>query len=256
MEKTAILITSFGTSYEETRQQNIIGLETFIKEKCPEHELYHAYTSAVVRRILKKRNVEVDSVEMALDKMHQKGIKRVVIQPTHLIYGIEFEKITQTVIQFEHKFEKLKVSTPLLANTEDMMRVIKILGDAFETDQETALVLMGHGTEHYVNSVYPALDYIAKASGHEHIFVGTVEGYPEVETVIELIKKKGYKKVILTPLMFVAGDHAINDMASSESDSWKSLFEQNGIGVKCVVKGLGEYRGIQALYYKHLSEFL
>lgn len=256
MKNRAILITSFGTSHEATRQKNIIGMETYIREKCENYHIYNAYTSSIVRNILKKREVEIDNVEMALDRMYRDGMKNVVIQPTHLIYGKEFEKITHTLKQFENKFEIIKMSTPLLAQTEDLIEVVKILSNAFEMDSKTALVLMGHGTEHYVNTVYPALDYVAKASGHEHVFIGTVEGYPEIETVVEFVKKRGYKKVVLTPLMFVAGDHAVNDMASDEPDSWKSIFKQNGLEVTCIVKGLGEYPEIQALYYKHLCEFL
>ncbi len=256
MKNKAILITSFGTTHEATRQKNIVGIETYIGDKCADYQIYNAYTSSIVRNILKKRGVEIDDVEMALDRMCSDGIKSVIIQPTHLIYGKEFEKITHTLNKYESKFENIKISTPLLAQTSDMIEVVKILSNAFETDSKTALVLMGHGTDHFVNTVYPALDYIAKASGEEHVFVGTVEGYPEIETVVKLIKKKGYSKVILTPLMFVAGDHAVNDMASDESDSWKSIFTQSGFDVTCVVKGLGEYPEIQALYYKHLSEHL
>ncbi|MBF4691790.1 sirohydrochlorin cobaltochelatase [Fusibacter ferrireducens] len=256
MKDKAILITSFGTSHEETRQKNIVQFENFIGEKCSDYTIYSAYTSSMVRGILKKRGIEVDSVAMALDRMYQEGIKNVVIQPTHLIYGHEFEKIAHTLRAFEGKFERIEISTPLLAETDDMIAVVQILSNAIDVDSETALVLMGHGTDHYVNAVYPALDYVAKASGNKHVFVGTVEGYPEVEAVVDFVRKRGYKKAVLTPLMFVAGDHAVNDMASNEPDSWKSIFSQNGLEVTCVVKGLGEYPEIQTLYYKHLCNFL
>lgn len=254
MNNRAILVVSFGTSYEETREKNILALESDIAKRFPEYRVYSAYTSSIVRKILMKRNIDVDDVASAVEKMAQEGVTEVIVQPTHLLYGFEYEKICKQIDRVGHKFAEVRWGRPLLSNISDLKTVIGVISDGVKADKDSAVVLMGHGTPHFSNVVYPALDYIAKAEGYNQFYVGAVEGYPDLDTVVSQIKKSGYKKVLLTPLMLVAGDHAINDMASDESDSWKTVFEKQGLQVKCIIKGLGEYQGIRNLYFAHIED--
>lgn len=254
MKNRAILVVSFGTSYEETRQKNIISLELAIAERFPEYRVYSAYTSSIVRKILNKRNIQVDDVPTAMEKMAQDGISEVIIQPTHMLYGIEYEKLQSQIDKAAQRFTKVKLGRPLLSDIDNLKEVVRIISNEIKTDNDSAVLLAGHGTPHFSNMVYPALDYIAKAEGHNQLYIGTVEGYPDLHTVISQIKRSGYKKVLLTPLMLVAGDHAVNDIASEGENSWKAVLEKQGFQVKCIIKGLGEYQGIRDMYFVHIDE--
>ncbi|SHJ18873.1 sirohydrochlorin cobaltochelatase [Lutispora thermophila] len=254
MKNKAILVVSFGTSYEETRQKNIVSLELDIAKRFSKYRIYSAYTSSIVRKILMKRNIQMDDVPTAMGKMAKDGIWEVIVQPTHLLYGIEYEKLKNQIIDASQKFKKVKLGRPLLSDIYSLKKVISIISHEIKPEKGTAILLMGHGTSHFSNIVYPALDYISKAEGYDHIFIGTVEGYPDLQIVISQIKKSGFKKVLLTPLMLVAGEHAVNDMASDEDDSWKTVLQKQGLQVTCMIKGLGEYQGIRDIYFSHISE--
>ncbi|MEG0091215.1 MAG: sirohydrochlorin cobaltochelatase [Oscillospiraceae bacterium] len=254
MSKKGILAASFGTSFDETREKNIGALENELAQTFKDYKLYSAFTSGMVRKLLAQKGIETFDAKQMLKKMQEDGVTQVIVQPTHLLYGDEFDKLCMQAIESEYLFKDLKISTPLLADTQDMRKVLHILNDNVKTQQGEALVLMGHGTQHFCNSVYGALDYMAKAEGMEHIFVGTVEGYPDFDLMLKQIQRAGYKKVVITPLMLVAGDHATNDMASEEKTSWKSQFEAVGIKARCVVKGLGEYPEIRKIYCTHTMD--
>lgn len=256
MKNLGILVVSFGTSYAETYEKNILALESDIKNAYPIHVFFTAFSSEMVRRILNKRGVIVHNVTTALEEMYAQGIKEIIVQPTHLLMGIEYEKMCAMIDDLRFKFDKITISRPLLSNIESLLAVVDLLSTQNPVDEDTAVVLMGHGTEHFVNTVYPTMDYIAKEKGLNHLFVGTVEGYPDVETLIKMVKKTPYTKVHLLPLMLVAGDHAINDMAGEDEDSWKRQFEAQGYEVSVELKGLGEYAGIRAMYLKHLETAL
>lgn len=256
MNKRGILLVSFGTSYDETRAKTIDALEDDIKVEYPDYQVYTAFTSSIIRGILAKRGIEINDVKKALEKMECDGIKEVKILPTHLLYGEEYDKLVSEANAFTNKFEAIDIAKPLLASTEDIMEVGNIVNHNIPVAKDECIVLMGHGTPHFCNTVYAAMDYICKSMDFRHIFVGTVETFPAVEDVVKLVNKSEYKKVILTPLMLVAGDHAINDMASSEEDSWKSVFENEGFGVRTILRGLGEYREIRSIYKSHLNEIL
>lgn len=253
MLNKAILVASFGTSYEETRQKNIVALENHIKVQYAGYKIYSTYTSGMVRKILASKGIEIFDVETAMQTMHKDGIKEIIVLPTHLLYGIEYDKLCGGVHKFEHLFDKVVITTPLLASTEDMNSVLSAIDADMQMEKDECLVLMGHGTEHFCNPVYAALDYMCKAKGLNHIFIGTVEAYPDIDTVISLVKKTNYKKAVLAPLMLVAGDHAVNDMASDDDDSWKTKFEKNGIQTRTIVKGLGEMQKIKEIYCQHIS---
>lgn len=249
-----ILVVSFGTSFDETREKNITAIEQEVQGLG--YPVYCAFTSNIIRKVLAKREILIDDVTEAMHRMKADGITEVYVLPTHLLYGYEYEKMMGMIQSHEAQFRVLKIGKPLLADTEDMLMVLGGLIEAIEVPENEALVFMGHGTEHFANAVYPALNYMAKEQGYSHVFIGTVEGYPLIDVVIAEVKKAGYQKALLTPLMLVAGDHAANDMSGEEEDSWKSMFQVNGIETRSLLKGLGEYEKIRKVYLKHLQEIM
>lgn len=249
-----ILVVSFGTSFDETREKNITAIEQEIRELG--YPVYRAFTSNIIRKVLAKREIFIDDVTEAMHRMVADGVTEVYVLPTHLLYGYEYEKMMSMIESYEAQFQVLKIGKPLLADTEDMLEALSGLIEAIEVAEDEAIVFMGHGTEHFANAVYPALNYMAREQGYSHVFVGTVEGYPLIDVVISEVKKAGYQKVLLTPLMLVAGDHAANDMSGDDEDSWKSLFHANGVETRILLKGLGEYEEIRKMYRKHLQEIM
>lgn len=249
-----ILIVSFGTSYEETKRKNIDAILTDVEKLG--FPTYSAFTSGMIIKKLAKQGEVIFDVNTALKQMQEDGVTEVFVLPTHLLYGYEYEKILKSVENYKNMFDSIKISTPLLGNNEDMVELINILADELPENPNEAIVLMGHGTEHFTNAFYPALDYIAKQQNHSHIFVTTVEGFPDIDVVMDLLKNTDYTNVLLTPLMLVAGDHAVNDMASDEPDSLKTILINNGYNTETLVKGLGEYSKIRDMYIKHLKEIL
>lgn len=254
----AILVVSFGTSYEETRKKTIEAIENDIADAFPTHRIYRAWTSGmIIRKVQMRDHLHVDTVSEALERMAKDGITDIVIQPTHVINGIENDAMKADALAYAGRFASIRFGTPLLTTTEDSFRVIDILASAFSPlTEEEALVFMGHGTAHYVNSVYAALDYMCKDRGYSNIFIGTVEAYPSLETVLNHLRRSRPKKVILAPFMIVAGDHASNDLAGEDSDSWASVFASEGYDVTCVLQGLGEYEGIRRLFLEHVADAL
>jgi len=182
------------------------------------------------------------------------GVKEVVVQPTHIINGIENDLMKEDVLAYQSQMDSIQFGDPLLTSTQDNVDSINALLAEFSSlPEDEVLVFMGHGTTHYANSVYAALDYTFKDMGHKNIFLGTVEAYPSMESLMKQVKAYQPKKVHLAPFMVVAGDHAMNDMAGDDPDSWRYQFEQAGFSVECHLKGLGEYEGIRQLYLKHVQ---
>ena len=251
--KKGLLAVSFGTSVNETREKTIDAIERELAAACPDCQLYRAWTSRMIIRKLKQRDqVQIDTVKEAFARMLADGITEVIVQPTHVIKGIENEQMMEEIRSFSEHFEKISVGEPLLSSEEDFQKVIEaVMEEQEDLEPQEALLLMGHGTEHHVNPVYAALGYMFKDLGYENVHVGTVEAYPSFASVLRLVKASDVKKVRLAPFMVVAGDHAMNDMAGGGEDSWKSLLEAEGYEVTCVLKGLGEYKGIQKLYAEH-----
>ena len=233
--KKAILVVSFGTSYHDTRKVTIDAIEQEIATAYPDYKIYRAWTSGMILQKLKKRdNIHYDTVKEAMVRMKNEGITDVIVQPTHVINGIENELMIQDAL-FYSSFSTIRFGTPLLTTTEDNDIVIEAIHKQFSyLTKEEALVLMGHGTTHYSNSIYAALDYTFKDKGYQNIFVGTVEAYPTI----------------------VSGDHATNDMAGDDIDSWKTQFLSAGYDVQCHLKGLGEYEEIRDLFLKHISDVI
>lgn len=256
--RKAILVVSFGTSYEATRKVTIESIEKDIANAYPDYKLYRAWTSKMILAKLKKRdNLHINNVKEAMEEMIADGITDVIIQPTHVINGIENELMKEDALSYRESFHSIRFGTPLLTSEEDNQTVINAIAEEFSyLSEEEVLVLMGHGTTHYSNAIYAALDYAFKDKGHPNIFLGTVEAYPSMQSLMKMIKAYAPKKVVLAPFMIVAGDHAKNDMAGDDPESWYSQFVQEGFQVETVLKGLGEYKGIRELFVKHVADTL
>lgn len=256
--RKAILVVSFGTSYEATRKVTIEAIEKDIANAYPDYKLYRAWTSKMILAKLKKRdNLHINNVKEAMEEMIADGITDVIIQPTHVINGIENELMKEDALSYRESFHSIRFGTPLLTSEEDNQTVINAIAEEFSyLSEEEVLVLMGHGTTHYSNAIYAALDYAFKDKGHPNIFLGTVEAYPSMQSLMKMIKAYAPQKVVLAPFMIVAGDHAKNDMAGDDPESWYSQFVQEGFQVETVLKGLGEYKGIRELFVKHVADTL
>lgn len=253
--KKAILAVSFGTSHDDTRKVTIDAIEQEMQAAFPDYPLYRAWTSKMIIRKLKERDqIHINTVKEAMEQMRMDGITDVLIQPTHVINGIENDLMKEDALSYREYFHSISLGDPLLTSEQDSLKVIEAITQEFsDLKKDEVLVLMGHGTTHFSNSVYAALDYTFKDRGFPNIFLGTVEAYPSMETLLKMVNAYRPSKVILAPFMIVAGDHAKNDMAGDDPDSWYSQFKAAGYEVRSVIKGLGEYPGIRRLLVEHLS---
>lgn len=255
-KKTAILIISFGTSYENTREKTIGAVERAINKEFRDADIFRAFTSNIIINKMKKNGIYIDTVCEALERIYKIGYTHVYCQPTHIIGGEEYDKLCSDILKFNNHFVLLKIGKPLLYNTSNFSKLIEALKGVIEFSEDTAYVLMGHGTEHTANMAYPAFDYWLKQSGYPNVFVGTVEGYPTLDTVISQLDRKSYSNVILIPMMLVAGDHVQNDMAGENDNSWKSILIKHGYNVITKLNGLGEYEQLHSLYIQHIYEMI
>jgi len=256
-KKPVILVVSFGTSYNDSRDITIGAIEQAIADAYPEYEVRRAFTSQTIIDILKERDqLEIDNVEEAFHRLVADGVKEVVVQPTHVMSGYEYDDLFNEVSEYVSQFETISMGSPLLSSEEDFEQVVQVLKEeTAEYDSEnTAIVFMGHGTEHKANNTYQLLQDKFVADGFSNYIIGTVEATPSLEDVIAALKEGGFTKVVLEPLMVVAGDHANNDMAGEEADSWKNVMTAEGFEVECLIRGLGESSGIQKLYVEHVQE--
>lgn len=274
-----ILVVSFGTSFNESRIATIGQVEKAVQKAFPKYSVRRAFTSQIIiKHVLKRDGEQIDNVTEALDRAVNNGVKNLIVQPTHLMHGAEYDELAAAIENYKDKFENLVIAQPLLgevgdteeitnadkkavaqAVADDMAKVAGLKNQKNGAKAGYAFVLMGHGTSHSAKITYTQMASQMKELGYANVFVGTVEGEPEetaVENIIEAVHAAGYKKVILRPLMLVAGDHATNDMAGDEDDSWKSLFKASGYfeSIDCQILGLGQIPQIQKLYVSHTSE--
>lgn len=252
MNQKAILVVSFGTSFNDTREKTIDVIEKKLADAFADRAFYRAWTSKMImKKVLQRDGVKINNVTEAMEQMLADGISDVIVQPTHVMNGLENNLMKKEILRFTKEFDQITFGGPLLDKEEDKLEVIDALRKEFQLKDDEALVLMGHGSEHYANSIYAELDYTFKDMGYDNMHIGTVEAYPTVDSVLRLVKKQEPKKVYMAPFMIVAGDHANNDLAGEEEDSWKRLFENKGHEVECVLKGLGEYEAVQEIFVKH-----
>ena len=245
--KKGIIVASFGTTYEETRKLCIESVEEKIRNEFSDIKVLRAFTSRMIVSRLKRRdNLHILNEDEAIKELKNEGIEDIYIQPLHIINGFEYEKLLG---------KGGKVAKPLLSSDEDFEKVVKIV-NSDDLNKDEALVFMGHGSDHDADELYKKLEDSYRENGYNNVYVATVEGEVTIEDVLSKIKKNNYKKIVLQPFMLVAGDHAINDMASDEDDSWKSLVSEEGYEVEVRAKGLGEYEGIQDMYVEHLKNLM
>lgn len=249
-----LLVLSFGTSYNDSRRLTIGAIESAIEAAIPDYSVRRGFTANIVIDHVNRRDgILIDDIDAALTRAVDNKVKTLVVQPTHLMNGIEYDEIVEKVANYSDAFDKVVFGKPLLSSDDDFERVEKAIVDwtAEYDDGETAICFMGHGTEHEANKAYQKMQDLLTADGHTNYFIGTVEAEPTLEDVIAKVKAGNYKRVVLEPLMVVAGDHANNDMAGDEEDSWKSAFEAEGFEVTCLLRGLGENEEIRKIYVEH-----
>lgn len=255
--KRAIVVTSFGTSYNENRAKTIEAIERQTAEEFPGWDIRRAFTSRmIIKKILERDGERIDYISDAMERLVSEGYGQVVVQPTHIMNGTEYDDVVRIVADHCGNIPVLRMGKPLLTTTEDYDELVEALEKSLlkEVADDEALVLMGHGSEHYANATYSQLQIKLWLAGHDDVFVTTVEGYPEFDDTIRLMEGCGKKKAVLFPLMVVAGDHANNDMAGDEDDSLKSVLESHGYEVRCIVRGMGEYPEFRELFMDHIRD--
>jgi len=247
-QDTALLMVHFGTTYDETRAKTIDAINEKAVKAFPQLKVREAYTSRIVMKHLAQRGIRKDTPVDALLKLRSEGIKTVKVQPSYIIDGIEMDRLRQDVEQVRPFFDSIWVSTPLLYSVEDAEKVCDILVNRHPADSKKRehVLFIGHGTEGPATALYSQLDYMLRANGHSNYHVATIEGYPTQATALAQIKAMKGKKVTLVPLLFVAGDHANNDI----SVEWKEAFEKEGLAVDVKLEGLGEVPEIQEMYIR------
>lgn len=264
--KKAILVVSFGTTYADTRKVTTEAVQNKIQAAFPDYEVRQAFTSRIIiKRLADRDNIKVDTEKQALDKLKVEGYTEVIVQPLHVEAGDEYDKVNRVVEQYAKNkaFAKISMGRPLLYFTgqedrpDDYMTAIKALESQMpKLGNREAIAFMGHGGTNPSNTAYAALQMKIQDAGLKNVFVFTVEGYPTVENVIKEMKLNKVKKVTLMPLMLVAGDHANNDMAGEEKDSFKSQLIAAGFQVDTYIHGLGENAGIQDIYVQHVKDMI
>ena len=269
-----LLVVSFGTSFNDSRVADIKSIEDALQEANPDWSVRRAFTAQIIINHIQARDGEkIDNMEQALERAVANGVKQLVVQPTHLMHGAEYDEMCAAIDKVRDKFESVEIAEPMLGEVGSDTTVINadkeavakaVVAAALEEsgyestaaakDAGVAYVLMGHGTAHVAKVTYSQMATQMAKLGYENVFIGTVEGEPEdtsCEAVIAAVKEAGYTTVVLRPLMVVAGDHANNDMAGADDDSWKTMFEAAGFTVNCQISGLGRIADVQALYVAH-----
>lgn len=250
-----ILIVSFGTSYIESLESSICFIEKkFYDHFHREYIIESAFTSPTIIKILREKNGKViNSVSDALENAIQNNIKNIVVQPTHIMDGFDYGNVIKTVRKYEQKFEKVSIGDALLSSYEDCVKVSNAVINASKQyrDNKTAICFVGHGSRNESNEVYGMLQNVLNKTGCSDYYIGTVEQFQTKNNVFELMQKKHYERVILWPLMIVAGNHAYNDIAGNDGSSWKSFFESKGYETICIKRGLGELSDIADIFLQH-----
>ena len=249
-----LLVLSFGTSYNDSRRLTIGAIEGDLEKAFPDFSVRRGFTAnIIIDHVQRRDNILIDDVDAALERAVNNGVKNLVVQPTHLMHGLEYDELVKEVGNYSDAFDQVVFGEPLLNSDDDFARVEKAITEwtASYDDGETAICFMGHGTEADSNEVYQKMQDLLTKDGYTNYFVGTVEAQPSLDDVLAKVQAGDYKRVVLEPLMVVAGDHANNDMAGDEDGSWKKTFEDAGYEVECLLRGLGENEDIRAIYVDH-----
>lgn len=256
--KPVILVVSFGTSYASSRHATIGAIESDIREAYPDYDVRRAFTAQIIiDHIEKDTGRHIDNFEEAMDKLVAEGVKEVVVQPTHLMDGFEYNDIKNSLENYASSFDKCVLGVPLLASEADQIAVAEAIKTAMERyeDEDTAICLMGHGTEAESNAIYATMQGVFNNLGYNNYFVATVEATPTFDDVVTAAKDAGFTKAVLRPMMVVAGDHANNDMADPEDpESFFSVMTAAGFDVTCVIEGLGQLDTIDEIYVSHVAD--
>ena len=250
-KKPVILVVSFGTSYLDSIKSSIEAIENDIREAFPKYEIRRAFTSPKILRKLKKRDgLVIDNVKEAMDKLLEEGYESVRVQPTYVIKGFEYDDLVRDVKEYEGKFSHLSLGEPLLSEEKDYIDAASAACEKIselQKEADTAVVFMGHGTDHPGNSTYMRLQKAFDDMGKENCLVATVEAKPDICDIKKKLEERQIKNVYLLPFMIVSGDHANNDMAGDDPQSWKMILKNEGFNVKCLLFGLGEYEKIRKI---------
>jgi len=253
LSKKALLTVSFGTSYTASRERAIIPMETTLAGAFPGHDHERAMLShMVISKINRRDGLAVENPGQALERLYQSGYQEILIQPLLVMAGIEYERLLTDLRPWQNRFERLSIGSPLLAAPEDYEKVADVLENEFRAhDREEAFILMGHGSRHRANAVYAALEAVFRVRGWPKVYIATVEGRPTFADILPRLRENHVQKVALMPFMLVAGDHAHNDMAGEDEESWKTILEREGFAVSVHMAGLGEIEGIRKIFVAH-----
>ena len=274
-DQRLLLAVSFGTSFADTREKTIGAIERRLEERFPDCTVQRCFTSRMIRKkLLERDGLEIYSPDQAMRKAQDKGIRELIVQPLYLMHGFEHRRLMETVREAAPSFDKLAVGKPLLSDDSDFSTMADaILRNLSAPEPDTAVVLMGHGNEKKTrhipentkaeimsardiqdNAVFAGLQQSLRKAGADNYFVATVEGEPEIGDILPVIKERGFRKVVLAPFMVVAGDHARNDLAGEDEDSWKNIFTRSGFQVETVLRGIGEWEEVQDLFAAHAAQ--
>ena len=274
-DQRLLLAVSFGTSFADTREKTIGAIERRLEERFPDCTVLRCFTSRMIRKkLLERDGLEIYSPDQAMRKAQEKGIRELIVQPLYLMHGFEHRRLMEAVREAAPSFDKLAVGKPLLSDDTDFSTMADaILRNLSAPEPDTAVVLMGHGNEKKTrhipentkaeimsardiqdNAVFAGLQQSLRKAGADNYFVATVEGEPEIGDILPVIKERGFRKVVLAPFMVVAGDHARNDLAGEDEDSWKNIFTRSGFQVETVLRGIGEWEEVQDLFAAHAAQ--
>lgn len=256
MSKKALVVVSFGTSVDIAFPA-ITNVEEKVKQRFPDYDFFRSFTSKmIIRKLARTKNITINSPEEVFEKLVAKGYEEVVCQPTHIIPGLEYEKMLDMILPYKDDFKSLRIGRPLLAKEEDFEEVahivMKEIGHTLTEDE--AFLLMGHGTTHSADSAFCMMEHVLRDLNYHNAFVGTVEGFPSFDYVRKRFRRKKIRKVTMMPLLIVAGDHARSDLAGEKEDSWKSVLEKDGYETEVILKGIGEIDAAAEVFAKHAVE--
>ena len=251
-----LLVVSFGTANEQARKEEIGGVEAALRRRCPELPFVRAYTSPTIRKILARQGILVPSLEEALQQQADLGSEQVCLLPTHMVPGYEYDAIREAANRFRPQFQELRLAPPLMGDTTMLRALAEVLMERWPRSTGQAVLLIGHGTTHPGNLVYPALQGMFHLAGREDLFVGTVEGWPSPAALMPALRGREVERIQMVPLLLTAGTHVREDIAGSGPASWKSQLEAAGFTVRWALEGLGRMPQVQNLYVRRLEEIL